>query len=97
MTDIAVLRRFAAALAIRPQVFGLAPEPQAPQSRQAGPFPVTAGSPRLPCSTVAVNPGQEDGEDPVPRKLRVLLGTMLRDLILLGALSERYHVCLDGC
>ena len=53
LTDIAVLRRFAAALAIPPQVFGLAPEPQAPQPRHANPFPMTAGSPRMPCSTVA--------------------------------------------
>jgi len=68
LTDIAVLRRFAAALAIPPQVFGLAPEPQAPQPRHANPFPMTVEPPRMPCSTVAANPGQEDGEDPVRRR-----------------------------
>ena len=68
LTDIAVLRRFAAALTIPPQVFGLAPEPQAPQPRHANPFPMTAGSPCTPCSTVTANPGQEDGEDPVRRR-----------------------------
>src|ERR1035438_912017 len=68
LTDIAVLRRFAAALAIPPQLFGLAPDPQPPQPRHARPFPVTAGSPRMPCSPVAANPGQEDGEDPVRRR-----------------------------
>jgi hypothetical protein len=45
---------------------------------------------------MAAEPGREDGEDPVPRKVRVLLGAMLRDLILLVAPSEWYHVCLDG-
>ena len=68
LTDIAVLRRFATALAIPPHVFGLAAEAQASQPRHASPFPVTAGSAQQPCFTVAAKPGQEDGEDPVRRR-----------------------------
>ena len=68
LTDVAVLRRFAAALAIPPQVFGLAPQRLIPQPRYAGPFPVTAGPSPLPSSTVAAEPGWEDGEDSVRRR-----------------------------
>jgi transcriptional regulator with XRE-family HTH domain len=68
LTDIAVLRRFAAALAIPLQVFGLAPERLIPQPRHAGPFSVTAVPSRLPSSTVTAESGWEDGDDPVRRR-----------------------------
>ncbi|MFF4479475.1 helix-turn-helix domain-containing protein [Streptomyces sp. NPDC001520] len=63
MTDVGVLRRFADALDIPPQDFGLAPALVEPPRHSA----TTAPYPRLPAPTVEI-PGHEDGEDAVRRR-----------------------------
>jgi transcriptional regulator with XRE-family HTH domain len=68
LTDVTVLRRFAAALAIPPQIFGLAPERAPAQPRHARAITVPAAPSPRSSSTVAVEPGCEDGEDPMRRR-----------------------------
>ena len=68
LTDVAVLRRFAAALAIPPRVFGLAPVPVPAQRRHGHALTPTAGPSRVSSLTVAGGTGREDGEDPVRRR-----------------------------
>ena len=68
LTDVAVLRRFAAALAIPPRVFGLAPVPAPAQQRHGHALTRTAGPSRVSSLTVAGGTGWEDGEDPVRRR-----------------------------
>jgi transcriptional regulator with XRE-family HTH domain len=65
LTDTTVLRRFADALALPPQTFGLLPTEQAGRPEPVGASSVTAGAgaPR-----VGRKPQWEDGEDPVRRR-----------------------------
>jgi transcriptional regulator with XRE-family HTH domain len=68
LTDIAVLRRFADALAIPPHAFGLAPAP-GKRTRHGAPVAVTTARPHDPSSTVTDRTGREDSEeDPVRRR-----------------------------
>lgn len=62
LADIAVLRRFASALSIPPHVFGLAPSPAPGRQRHGHLVAVTGASCRGASSTVAGEPGREDGE-----------------------------------
>lgn len=64
LTDIAVLRRFADALAIPPRALGLNPQPDVRHGRVIGP---ADGYPRLPGPRVA-GTARKDGEDPVRRR-----------------------------
>ncbi|MEU5083058.1 MULTISPECIES: helix-turn-helix domain-containing protein [Streptomyces] len=65
LTDVTVLRRFADALDIPPQVFGLTAPPEVRHGRRIGP---TAAYPRLPRPRLAGTARPEDGEDPVRRR-----------------------------
>ncbi|MBZ4319918.1 helix-turn-helix domain-containing protein [Streptomyces huiliensis] len=65
LTDVTVLRRFADALGIPPQVLGLTVPPEVRHGRSIGP---TAAYPRLPRPRVAGTARREDGEDPVRRR-----------------------------
>jgi transcriptional regulator with XRE-family HTH domain len=95
LTDIILLRRFAAELAIPPQILGLTPMDGTGTGRHAGDLKEHDADTCRP--NVSHEFQVEGGEDPVPRKVRVLLGAMLRHLILLVVPSERYHVRLGGC
>ncbi|MDX6395869.1 MAG: hypothetical protein QOJ73_6932 [Streptosporangiaceae bacterium] len=66
LTDVVVLRRFAAALAIPPHLFGLAPQP-AEVRRHGTPNGATSRPPRSPAPTVTGG-RWEDGEDPLRRR-----------------------------
>ena len=57
LTDVAVLRRFAAALAIPPHVFGLTPVPAPAQQRHGHALTRTAGPSRVSSLTVAGGTG----------------------------------------
>src|SRR4051812_6315928 len=65
LTDTTVLRRFADALALPPQTFGLLPTERAGHAEPIGAATVTgnAGAP-----SVGPEPQWEDGEDPVRRR-----------------------------
>jgi transcriptional regulator with XRE-family HTH domain len=65
--DITVLRLFADALAIPPQVFGLTPRP-VPVARHARPDGACTRPGLRPAPTVAREGGREDGDDPVRRR-----------------------------
>ncbi|MFD7239424.1 helix-turn-helix domain-containing protein [Streptomyces syringium] len=65
LTDVTVLRRFADALGIPPQVLGLTAPPEVRHGRVIGP---TATYPLLPRPRVAETARREDGEDPVRRR-----------------------------
>jgi hypothetical protein len=71
MTDITVLRRFAAALRISPQVFGLTEQPPHHGQRHSHVIGVANPYPCLPPPRVSGKPPWEDGDDPVRRR-RVL-------------------------
>ncbi|WP_229853064.1 helix-turn-helix domain-containing protein [Streptomyces albospinus] len=64
LTDVTVLRRFADALGIPPQVLGLTPQRDIRHGQVIGP---TTAYPRLPAPRVA-STAREDGEDPVRRR-----------------------------
>ena len=69
MTDIGVLKRFAAALSIPPGTFGLASSPAGTRGRHESPLPVTATLSGGLSFTVAGRIGREDGEEgPVRRR-----------------------------
>ena len=74
MTDIAVLRRFAAALSIPPNVFGLAPAPGPQRHRLSA---VTTGPSGGASSTVTGRPGPEDGEEDEVRRRQLLANLAL--------------------
>ena len=61
LTDIAVLRSFASALSIPPHVFGLTPSPAPSPQRHGHLVAVTSASSRSASSTVAGEPGREEG------------------------------------
>jgi transcriptional regulator with XRE-family HTH domain len=65
LTDTTVLRRFADALALPPQAFGLLPTERTRHAEpvSAGSVTADAGAPRVGCE-----PQREDGEDPVRRR-----------------------------
>ena len=65
--DIAVLRLFADALAIPPQIFGLTPQ-RPPVARHARPDGACTGPGLRLAPTVARDGGREDGDDPVRRR-----------------------------
>lgn len=76
MTDVAVLRRFAEALGIPPQAFGLAtPQPQVRHGQATIP---TTAYPSLPAHRVG-RTRREDGDDPVRRR------TLLTNLAVTAA------------
>jgi transcriptional regulator with XRE-family HTH domain len=86
LTDIAVLRRFAAALSIPPHVLGLATSPQSESPRHGRLFAATTALPGSASSTVAGRPGPDDGrEDDVQR--RQLLASLA--LTVAGAVTTR--------
>ncbi|MCL7376127.1 helix-turn-helix transcriptional regulator [Streptomyces sp. 35G-GA-8] len=64
LTDMVVMRRFADALNIAPQVLGLTPQPRLRHGHAIGP---TTAYPRLPAPRVA-GTTRQDGEDPVRRR-----------------------------
>jgi transcriptional regulator with XRE-family HTH domain len=68
LTDVTVLRRFADALGIPPQRFGLTPAPPRPEQRHAHTISVRNAYPRLPPPRVSTGPRPEEGEDPVRRR-----------------------------
>ncbi|MBL1115412.1 helix-turn-helix transcriptional regulator [Streptomyces sp. 110] len=70
LTDMVVLRRFAAALSIPPEVLGLMPEPGARHSHPAAPI---TPYPRLPGSRVTERIGADGGEDTVRRRQMLAL------------------------
>jgi hypothetical protein len=76
---VAVSRLGADVLAIPPHLTGVA----LPTAVACSGATVVPPAPTMVSGTV-----REGGGDPVPRKVRVLLGAMLRDLIMLVALSE---------
>jgi hypothetical protein len=63
-----VLRLFAGALAIPPQIFGLIAQPAASGLRHRRPIPPSTGPGSIPTPIVARGAGCEDGEDPVRRR-----------------------------
>ncbi|WP_240001415.1 helix-turn-helix domain-containing protein [Streptomyces sp. ST1015] len=67
MTDVHVLRRFADALELPRQAFGLAPSAPGPDVRHGQPIGAANAFPRLPAFRVGRS-GWEDGEDPVRRR-----------------------------
>ncbi|WP_075737956.1 helix-turn-helix domain-containing protein [Streptomyces acidiscabies] len=67
MTDVDVLRRFADALELPHQAFGLAPPTPRPDVRHGQPIDATSAFPRLPAFRVGRS-SWEDGEDPVRRR-----------------------------
>jgi transcriptional regulator with XRE-family HTH domain len=81
LTDITLLRRFAAALAIPPQLFGLTPANGGPATRHAGPKQALAG-------TGGPNVGRdfqpEDGDDPVRRRELLARAAGLAGATVLG-------------
>jgi transcriptional regulator with XRE-family HTH domain len=83
LTDIAVLRRFAGALSIPPDVFGLARSPAPDLQRHGHLAAATSTSSRGASSTVAGEPGREDGEV----RRRQLLANLA--LTAAGAVSAR--------
>ena len=68
LTNITVLRRFADALAIPPQRFGLTPDPPRPEQRHGNTISANNAYPRLPPPKVTSRPRPEEGEDPVRRR-----------------------------
>jgi hypothetical protein len=67
MTDVDVRRRFADALELPHQAFGLAPPEPRVEVRHGQPIGATNSFPRLPAHRVGRS-GWEDGEDPVRRR-----------------------------
>lgn len=67
MTDVDVLRRFADALELPHQAFGLAPPAPRPEIRHGQPIGATTAFPRMPTPRLG-SPGREDGEDPLRRR-----------------------------
>ena len=76
LTDITVLRRFAAALSIPPVTFGLAPAPDFPPGRHGHPAAVTDGQRGRLSLTVAGRTSAEDGEEVDPVRRRQLLTSL---------------------
>ncbi|MEU5608427.1 helix-turn-helix domain-containing protein [Streptomyces sparsogenes] len=70
LTDVMVLRRFAAALGIPPQALGLAPEPAARHGQPAAP---TTAYPRLPGPRVSGTAQADGGEDAMRRRQMLAL------------------------
>ncbi len=68
LTDVTVLRRFADALAIPPQRFGLTPAPPRLVQRHENTISAKNTYPRLPPPRVSTGPRPEEGEDPVRRR-----------------------------
>lgn len=86
LTDVVVLRRFASALAIPPQVFGLASTPVTTRPRHGNPVKATARPSHDPSSTVAGGPGWEGGEDPVRRR------ELLANLVVTAAAASVHGI-----
>ncbi|MGW3428904.1 helix-turn-helix domain-containing protein [Streptomyces melanosporofaciens] len=70
LTDVMVLRRFAAALGIPPQALGLTPEPGARHSQPPAP---TTAYPRLPGPRVSGTAQADGGEDAMRRRQMLAL------------------------
>jgi transcriptional regulator with XRE-family HTH domain len=69
LTDIAVLQRFASALDLPHQAFGLAPPPPRPEVRHGQPIGASTAFPRLPTPMVIATFASEDGDDVRRREL----------------------------
>ncbi|MEY9958832.1 helix-turn-helix domain-containing protein [Streptacidiphilus sp. MAP5-52] len=87
LTDITVLARFADALGLPLQVFGLAPRPQVRHGHSIGP---TTAFPRLPPSTLTGRTSGQDGEVPVHRR------QLLANLAITAAAAVGYPFLADG-
>ncbi|MFF4205757.1 helix-turn-helix domain-containing protein [Streptomyces sp. NPDC001668] len=83
LKDVDVLRRFADALQLPHQAFGLAPPAQRPQVRHGQPIGPIAGFPRIPATRVGSS-GWEDGEDPVRRR-KLLTGLAATAAAVVGS------------
>ncbi|ADI05641.1 hypothetical protein SBI_02520 [Streptomyces bingchenggensis BCW-1] len=70
LTDVMVLRRFAAALGIPPQALGLSPEPGTRHSHPSSP---TTAYPRLPAPRVSETTRADSGEDAMQRRQMLAL------------------------
>ena len=68
LTDVAVLRRFATALALPPQTFGLLPETSPASSRHQAPTSSRTVTHDAGAPMVVREPNWEEGDDPVRRR-----------------------------
>ncbi len=87
LTDITVLARFADALGLPLQVFGLTPRPRVRHGHSIGP---STAFPRLPTSTLAGRTSGQDGEVPVHRR------QLLANLAITAAAAVGYPFLADG-